>query len=130
MIKKIIYLLIGVLVLSGCARGTPEAEITSDEYQTYSQELYEEKLGNEKFILFFHADWCPLCRQLESKIKEDLSILNGHSVLEANFDREIELKKEFEVLAQTTVIFINEKGENVGKKVNPSIESIQEFFKN
>lgn len=131
MTKKIILLLSLVLILSSCDIETKNNETDpnkSDQYIEYTEAIYKEKLGKEKFMVFFHADWCPLCRQLESKIKEDLSILNGHSILEANYDREIELKKEFDVLTQTTVIFINQEGTVVEKKVNPSIEFIKEFF--
>ncbi len=120
-----------MLVLSSCGTRTQESQVSTnetDQYIEYTEANYKEKLGKEKFILFFHADWCPLCRQLESKIKEDLSILNGHTVLEANYDREIELKKKFDVLAQTTVVFIDEKGMATEKKVNPSIKTIEEFF--
>lgn len=97
-------------------------------YEEYSPERFDELLGSEKFLLFFHADWCPTCRVLEARLKKDLSVLNGHTVLETNYDREVALKKEYGVLVQSTVIFFNEDGSIADTRVNPRVSQIEEFF--
>ena len=97
-------------------------------YEDYSPERLEELLGSEKFLLFFHADWCPTCRILETKIKKDLGILNGHTVLKANYDREAALMRKYDVVVQSTVIFFNEDGTIAEKKVFPRVSQIEAFF--
>lgn len=139
--KKISILLIVSLLLVGCGflatTKTDMQEADEDmassamagSYEEYSPQQFSELKGSERFILFFHADWCPLCRVLEGKIKKDMGVLNGHTVLEANYDKEVELKKEYSVLAQTTMIFFNADGTIADKKVNPRLSNIEEFFK-
>lgn len=139
--KKISVLLIVSLLLVGCgflATTKTDMQEADEEmagyaangsYEEYSSKRFSELHGNEKFILFFSADWCPLCRVLEGKIKKDMDVLNGHAVLEANYDKEVELKKEYSVLVQTTMIFFNADGTIADKKVNPRLSMIEEFFK-
>ncbi len=140
--KKIpLLILIAGFALVGCsflANNETDTEQAENEtlstglpgrYEEYSPELFSELQGNEKFLLFFHADWCPLCRALEAKIKNDIGVLNGRTVLEADYDIELDLRKEYSVLAQVTVIFFNADGTIANKKVNPRLSAIEEFFK-
>jgi len=141
-LKTTFFTLLSALVLSSCTfLDTSKKEMeavdeiasnTNEErggYEEYSQERFNELWGSEKFILFFHADWCPTCRTLEADIKKDLSLLNGHVVFEVNYDTATELKKDYEVLTQSTVIFINANGSIFEKRVNPSLDLIKNFFK-
>ncbi len=112
----------------GTTKKDMEALPEGSGYEEYSAERFAQLQGSERFMLFFHADWCPTCRILEARLKSDLSILNGHTVLEANYDREAELKKEYGVNVQTTVIFFNEDGSVAEKRVNPTLTKIEEFF--
>ncbi len=98
-------------------------------YEAYSKVRFDELWGSEKFVLFFHADWCPTCRALEAALKEDLSVLNGHVVLEVNYDTEEELKKEYGILVQSTVVFVDSNGSVFETRVNPRLELIENFFK-
>lgn len=111
------------------SKGAIEAPVeNAGTYEEYSPERFAELIGRERFILFFHADWCPTCRVLEKKIKKDMGVLNQHVVLEANYDREVDLKKEYGVRVQTTVIFFNEDGSIADKRINPRLSQIEEFF--
>jgi len=141
--KKITFAVIAVSVLmAGCTflnttkeeMASVDKEMTEDaganagHYEEYSTQRFSELHGSEKFLLFFHADWCPTCRALEKNIKKDMSALNGHTVLETNYDTETELKKEYGVAVQTTVIFFDADGSVTKKKVNPRLSEIESFF--
>ncbi len=107
----------------------PEVMIEGDaSYEEYSSDRLEELKGTQKFVMFFHADWCPLCKRLEKLIKSDLSSFGSAVILEVNYDTEVELKKDYGVTAQTTVLFFDENGEVMEKKVNPSVDAIRDFF--
>lgn len=139
--KKSTYVLILCLFLGGCGfSGTTEkdmvvveksseaATLATGHYEEYGPERYKTLLGSEKFILFFHADWCPTCRALEKEIKENLDKLNSRTVLEVNYDTEKELKKEYGITVQSTVVFINQDGTVFEKLVNPEFELVEKFF--
>ena len=132
--SSLIILLSFAALLTACSfTGTTKEDMSevaamTNGYEEYSPERLEELKGSEKFLLFFHADWCPTCRILEARIKKDLGVLNGHTVLEANYDREAALMKEYAVTVQATVIFFNEDGSIAAKKVNPRLSQIEEFF--
>ena len=137
--KKIIPLvLLSAIVLAGCYANTkvPTAdEMTAEEvgmmteiYQEYTPELEDKYKGSQKFVLFFHADWCPTCRVLEKKIKENLTSLATAIILETNYDREVEVKKKYKVRVQSTVVFFNADGSIEKTKVNPRLQELIDFF--
>lgn len=103
-------------------------EAGSARYEPYTPERLEELKGNQQFALFFHADWCPLCKKLEEKILEDLENLGPVLILKANHDEDLELRQEYGVTNQTTVLFFDETGEIVEKKIDPRLDFIREFF--
>ena len=140
-IKASIIILSLALTLTGCGflgttkddmegveENTNTGSVTSGSYEKYTPERFDELLGTEKFALFFHADWCPTCRALEKEIKENLDELNSRTVLEVNYDTETDLKKEYEVMVQSTVVFINANGSVFEKRLNPDFELIKKFF--
>jgi len=98
-------------------------------YEAYSQDRFNELNGTEKFALFFHADWCPSCRKLEKDLKENMDVLNDHVVLEANYDREKELKKTYGITTQTTVVFFNMNGTIGETQRAPQLKHFEQFFK-
>jgi len=84
------------------------------EYVEYSQALREELHGQEPYVIFFHADWCPTCQALEADIKKELSTFpNGTKILKANFDKEQKLKQEYGIVMQSTLVFIDAEGNHV-----------------
>jgi thiol-disulfide isomerase/thioredoxin len=111
----------------------PDEEVieleNTEGYEAYSADLFNELLGSESFALFFHAGWCPTCRAMETEILGNLSALNGHIMLKADYDTETELKKEYGVTVQTTVIFFNADGSIAKKTINPPLSEIKAFFK-
>lgn len=85
-------------------------------------------LSGKKFAIFFYADWCPTCRKWDKDLNENLATLPTTTmILKADFDNE-ELRKSFEVLKQSTVLFFDAKGNQVGNKLDPSLEEVSTFF--
>lgn len=110
----------------------PEVDLSqeSPQYINYSPSTYQELLGKKPFVLFFHANWCPTCLYLEENIKNELSTFpNGTKILQADFDTETELKNEYKVYVQSTLVVINSKGEAVKTLAAPENPELIEYIK-
>ena len=83
-------------------------------FADYSAESFATLKGSAPVALFFHAEWCSTCLGIESAIEENLASLpEGTTILEANFDTETELKKEYGVNMQSTLVFFDAAGNEV-----------------
>lgn len=69
--------------------------------------LAQAQASNQPVVLHFHADWCPTCRAQE-KVVQSLKSESGldMTVLVVNYDTEKELKKRFNVRAQSTFVVL------------------------
>lgn len=69
--------------------------------------LAQAQASNQPVVLQFHADWCPTCRAQE-KVLQSLKSESGldMTVLVVNYDTEKELKKRFNVRAQSTFVVL------------------------
>ncbi len=89
--------------------------VDNSKYAEYSPE----KLANittDKTILFFKASWCPTCRVLDQDIQENLDkIPDDVTILAADYDKEKELKKEYKVATQHTLVVLDSNGQEVQK---------------
>ena len=57
------------------------------KYVDFSESKMDELLGEQSFVLFFHANWCSWCRAREKDINESLAQFPDNTViLKANFD--------------------------------------------
>ena len=94
-------------------------------YEAYSAEkIARAETGD--VVLFFHASWCPSCRGLNASIESNLSSLpKGVTILKADYDKEVELKKKYEVTTQHTLVQVDKDGNMIKKwSGSPSLESL------
>jgi len=64
-------------------------------------------------VLFFHADWCPLCRADMREIDSRLNELGNITVVVVDYDRQAELKKMYGITYQHTYVQIDGEGQKV-----------------
>ncbi len=103
--------------------------VTIASYEAYTAERLAELSGSQPFALFFHAEWCHTCRSWESKVKEGLSALPANTViLKADFDTELDLRKEFKITSQSTAIFFGADGEEISRAADPALEVVAQHF--
>jgi thiol-disulfide isomerase/thioredoxin len=79
------------------------------EIKPYSATALEQAQKADKPVaLHFHADWCPTCRA-QTKVLQDLKSEAGLNltVLVANYDTEKDLKRRFNVHAQSTLVVLH-----------------------
>jgi thiol-disulfide isomerase/thioredoxin len=78
------------------------------EIKPYSaQALAAAEKAGQPVALHFHADWCPTCRA-QDKALQSLKGQKGLdlTVLTVNYDTEKDLKKRFNVRAQSTMVVL------------------------
>jgi thiol-disulfide isomerase/thioredoxin len=65
-------------------------------------------------VLFFHADWCPKCRETKENLTADpASLPEGMTVVEVDFDSETDLRQKYGVTVQHTFVQVDADGQKV-----------------
>lgn len=99
---------------------------SAGQYVDYSPEVFANSQGQR--ILFFHAPWCPQCRQLEASIKQG-EIPSGVTIFKVDYDSNQKLRQEYGVTIQTSLVLVDENGNEVKKYVaydTPSLDAVKE----
>lgn len=94
------------------------------KYVDYSADIVTGTEG--KRILFFHAPWCPQCRQLDASIKSG-EIPADVTIFKVDYDSNQNLRQQYGVTIQTTLVLLDENGNEAKKYVaydQPSLEAI------
>ena len=101
---------------------TPAA--ASGAYVDYSDGIIAKTDGTK--ALFFHASWCPNCRALEKDINAS-TIPAGLTIIKVDFDNAVDLRQKYGVTLQTTVVYVDDDGSELGKQVlseDPSLDAL------
>ncbi|MGB0119716.1 MAG: thioredoxin family protein [Solirubrobacterales bacterium] len=94
-------------------------------YVDYAPELIAETPGNK--LLFFHAPWCSQCQALEADI-EASDIPAGTTIFKVDYDTNQDLRQEYGVTIQTTMVKVDKDGNKVDELVaydEPTFESVE-----
>ncbi len=84
-------------------------------YELYSADKIA-RVETGDVVIFFHASWCPSCRGLNTNIENNLeSIPEGVTILKADYDKEVELKKKYGVTYQHTLVQVDKDGMMIKK---------------
>jgi thioredoxin 1 len=103
-----------------------ESMMKAGSYEAYSAEKVS-GAGTGKVLLFFYADWCPLCRPLDADINAHLSdIPSDVLILKVNYDKETALKQRYGVTYQHTIVEVNSEGSLIKKwaVINPTFSEL------
>ena len=85
----------------------------SSKYSEYTPEKLA-NLTTEKTVLFFKADWCPTCKILDKDIQQNIdSIPENVTILTADYDTEKDLKKQYRVATQHTLVVLDNQGNQI-----------------
>ena len=103
-----------------------ESNALAGAYVEYTDSIIADTSGTK--LLFFHAPWCPQCRDLETDIEEN-EIPASVTIIKVDYDSNQALRQKYGVTIQTTIVRIDDEGDIVEKFVaydDPSLESIKE----
>ncbi len=87
-------------------------------YIDYSEATAKTALAvGQKVVLFFHAPWCPSCRNLGEEITGNLTAIPANTlILKVDYDSSTELKAKYGVRSQHTTVIIDKDGNLISKK--------------
>lgn len=69
-----------------------------------------------KVLLFFHANWCPICRGLDAEAAANPNIVpDGITVLKVDFDTATALRQKYGVTVQHTFVQVDATGNSLKK---------------
>ena len=87
--------------------------INADNYQAFTPELLKQWLDTWKqVVLFFSADWCPLCIKLDKDLKENISSIPDDIVLlTIDYDQGWDLLREYKIRSQHTIVYLDKAWE-------------------
>jgi methionine-S-sulfoxide reductase len=83
-------------------------------YIDYDEKIISSLTGD--IVLFFHADRCPTCRQAEDNFRAS-GTPAGLTIVKVDYDKEIELKKKYRILTQTSFVYIKPDGTLIKRRV-------------
>ncbi|WP_353815178.1 thioredoxin family protein [Agromyces sp. SYSU T00266] len=112
---------------SSDAGATPtddDAAPAEGAYLDYADGAIEATAGPK--ALFFHASWCPKCRSLDEDLKAQ-GAPDGLTVFKVDYDSRTDLRQQYGVTIQTTIVFVDDAGEKISSVVlyeDPSVESL------
>lgn len=121
-----IYVSCGDIVMDGTKDAAMMGKAGS--YETYeASKLAMAKEGD--VVLFFRASWCPTCRALDADIRKNLSAIPaGVTILDVDYDRYADLKKQYGVTTQHTLVQVDADGKEIAKWVGST--TLAELAKN
>lgn len=88
---------------------TANESISGGNYLEYTEENLASSSDTNR-VLFFHAEWCPICKFYERDIIA-VGVPSDITVIEADFDSEQALKDKYNVDIQSTFVLIDENGD-------------------
>lgn len=97
------------------------------KYIDYSEDALASTNGTK--LIFFHAPWCPQCRDLEASIKGQ-GVPDDVTILKADYDTSQQLRQKYGVTIQTTVVRVDQQGNLIKKYVAYNEPTIGAVIKN
>jgi thiol-disulfide isomerase/thioredoxin len=92
----------------------PSAQAAPGQYKDYTDSSISSTTGTK--VLFFHAPWCPQCRQLDSEIKAG-ALPDSLTIFKVDYDTNQTLRQKYGVTLQTTFVRVDDQGNLVKKYV-------------
>lgn len=98
--------------MTGTPTSSPAASAgTYIDYAAYAQ---DPAAATGKVVLFFHATWCPICREVEESLTS-APVPAGLTVVKVDFDDAGELRQRYGVTIQHTFVQVDAEGRELAK---------------
>ena len=109
-----IWVLLLVLLTGGLNSAVAADRI---EWHTYDAGMSRSKFEKKKVFLYFHADWCGYCREMENKTFKDSAVianLNRNFIpIRVDSDRETAVASLFRVKGLPFLVFLSDSGKQI-----------------
>ncbi len=101
------------------------------QWHGFENGMARSRFEKRKAVLFFRADWCPYCTEMEQKTFRDPAVvqaLNRHFIpIRIDSDREAETARLFRVKSLPDLWFMSEAGEVIGHR--PGYIPVEQMLK-
>ena len=113
-----VLILLVVLLASGAASGQAAADKIA--WHTYESGMARSKFEKKKVFLYFYADWCTYCAEMERKTFKDpavIAALNRNFIsIRVDSERDKQAASLYRVKGLPDTWFISETGEVIGHR--------------
>ena len=109
-------------------KGAEAPAVTPGAYVEYSDAALAQAKGTK--LLFFHAPWCPQCRELDASIQSG-TIPDNLTIFKVDYDTNQALRQKYGITLQTTVVQIDDAGGKVKSFVaydSPTFDAVKAAF--
>lgn len=88
----------------------------SKRFIAYSDENLQKASANGRAVVFFHAGWCPMCKQAEDDIKANFdNVPSDVTILKTDYDTSSALKRTYGITGQDTFVQVDKDGKEIIK---------------
>ena len=109
-----------LLLLTVPGLESPWAASDKIDWHTYESGMARSRFEKKKVFLYFHADWCAYCLEMDRKTFKDpavISVLNRNFIpIRVDSDREKAATSLFRVKGLPDSWFLTETGEVIGHR--------------
>ncbi len=109
-------------------------EDTYAQYVDYNKTSLAKAIeSSENTVIYFWANRCPTCTKFEKNLLSTIDqIPSNLTILAADIDRDTQLTQEYNVLSQSTTVYLDTNGTFIQKKVwrDHSLEDIVRSLQN
>lgn len=86
----------------------------SKRFIAYSDENLKKATENGRAVVFFHAGWCPMCKQAEADLKANFDqVPSDVTILKTDYDTSSELKEKYGITMQDSWVQVDKDGNKV-----------------
>jgi thiol:disulfide interchange protein len=121
MTKRIIGVMIGLLILAGIFGGqqaTATSSASQINWHTYKEGTEQARRQKKNVVIYFYADWCTYCVQMEKETFSDPSVidfLNNKAIaIRIDVDHEKRIARQFGVRGLPATFLLLSNGHQVG----------------
>lgn len=108
-------LLLSVLIACGLIFPGSSAYAMQGMYHNYDPQSFA-AASNDTRVLFFHAPWCPMCRNDDAMLQKT-PLPEGVMVYKVDFDNAADLRKQYGVVMQDTFVLVDARGKKAAQWV-------------
>lgn len=133
---------VGIFTLTQKSSDTPGPMVKQDEtmeknsrYLEYSKSVFGQAANNRR-VLFFYANWCPICQPADASFRENVSqIPEDVALIRVNYNdtdtdqEEKDLAKKYGITYQHTFVQIDQDGKEITKWNGGQIEELLDHLK-
>ena len=108
-----------ILMLAFLASGAPSALAAADtiDWHTYESGMARSRFEKKKVFLYFHAEWCGYCAEMDRKTFKDpavIAALNRSFIpIRVDSDRETAVASLFRVKGLPFSVFLTDAGDKI-----------------